>query len=83
MSARCPECEGPTLVWADSSGGITVNFRCDNIRCRSGKGPWDTDPPADIELRNGKWVVRYKTAVVGRHTAKFKAREQANLLNGA
>jgi hypothetical protein len=41
----CPECHEPVTVWADSSGGITVNFRCDNAACKSGKPPWDTPEP--------------------------------------
>ena len=48
--APCPECGGPAQVWADNSaviGGyaITVNFACDNAKCTSGKGPWDTPRP--------------------------------------
>ncbi len=42
---RCPECNGPVNVWADNSDGLTVNFRCLNFDCPSGKGPWDTPPP--------------------------------------
>jgi hypothetical protein len=70
-------------VWADQSGGITINYRCDNIRCRSGKGPWDTDPPADIEQRGANWHVRYRGIVVGSHVAKYEARHQANSFNAA
>jgi hypothetical protein len=36
---------------------------------------------ATIEHRNGKWVVLYAGAVVGRHTAKYKAKQQADTLN--
>lgn len=42
---KCPECDGPAEVWADASGGITVNFACDNPACGSGKAPWDTPRP--------------------------------------
>jgi len=41
----CPECGGPVTVWADRSDGVTVNFRCPNVTCPSGKGPWDTPEP--------------------------------------
>ena len=41
----CPECGRPVQVWADRSGGVTVNFACDNAACASGKGPWDTERP--------------------------------------
>lgn len=43
---RCPECGGPVEVWADRSGGVTVNFACPNPSCRSGKPPWDTPRPS-------------------------------------
>jgi hypothetical protein len=79
---RCPECGGPVLRWPDGSGGVTINFRCENIRCGSGKGPWDADPPAEIEQRGPTWFVRYHGIVVGTHEAKHKARDQANSLNG-
>ena len=36
---------------------------------------------AEIEQRGGRWVVLYAGAVVGRHTAKFRAVEQAARLN--
>jgi hypothetical protein len=37
-------------VWADLSGGITVNFRCPNEACPAGKAPWDTpEPGVDYE----------------------------------
>ncbi len=52
---RCLECDGPVDIWDDKSvwdnargepqPGITVNFRCLNFDCKSGKGPWDTPPP--------------------------------------
>lgn len=55
LDNRCPECDRPVDVWADNSGydnvrgepqpGVTVNFRCLNFDCASGKGPWDTSPP--------------------------------------
>jgi hypothetical protein len=45
MSDSCPECRGPVTVWPDRSGGVTVNFLCDNPACLSGKPPWDTPPP--------------------------------------
>jgi hypothetical protein len=38
-------------------------------------------PVATIELRNGRWVVLYSGTVVGRHTAKYKAKAQAESLN--
>lgn len=81
----CPGCSKPVTVWADDSGGVTVNFRCDNEACEWGKGPWDTDEPnqATVEERNGKHVVIYAGAVVGRHTAKYKAIEQRDRMNGA
>lgn len=41
----CPECGDPVDVWADNSGGVTVNFACDNEACASGKGPFDTQRP--------------------------------------
>jgi hypothetical protein len=44
----CPECDGPAQVWADRSGGITVNFACDNPKCKSGKAPWDTPRPVEV-----------------------------------
>jgi hypothetical protein len=37
--------------------------------------------PARFEERNGKWVVIYRGTVVGRHTAKYRAKEQADSLN--
>ena len=43
----CPRCGGVVTVWADRSGGITVNFHCPNETCRAGKGPWDTPPPTE------------------------------------
>ena len=43
--ATCPECGQPVQVWADRSGGVTVNFECLNVRCTSGKPPWDTPRP--------------------------------------
>lgn len=43
---RCPACGGPVQVWADSSGGVTVNFACDNAGCSNGKPPWDTPRPS-------------------------------------
>lgn len=33
----CPECSGPVVVTPDDSGGVTVDFWCDNPRCTSGK----------------------------------------------
>lgn len=37
---------------------------------------------ARIERRDsGQWVVIYGGTVVGRHTAQYKAREQADYLN--
>lgn len=37
---------------------------------------------AHVEQRDsGRWVVIYGGTVVGRHTAQFKAREQADALN--
>lgn len=45
----CPRCERPVQVWADRSDGITVNFACDNAKCKAGKGPWDTPRPVLFE----------------------------------
>lgn len=45
--SNCPECGQPAQVWADNSGGVTVNYACDNPECESGKGPWDTPRPTD------------------------------------
>lgn len=37
---------------------------------------------ATVEQRNGKWLVIYGTAIVGRYAAKYKALEHAAKLNG-
>ena len=56
-AAECPSCGGPAEVWADNSdvdssgAGITVNFACDNPKCKSGKGPWDTPRPGSHTSR--------------------------------
>ena len=50
---KCPECHQPVDVWADNSGGVTVNFRCHNASCPSGKPPWDTAPDEDTCPRCG------------------------------
>ena len=43
--STCPTCGTEVTVWADRSGGVTVNFRCPNARCKAGKAPWDTPEP--------------------------------------
>ena len=56
-TAECPSCGGPAEVWADNSdvdssgAAITVNFACDNPKCKSGKGPWDTPRPGSHTSR--------------------------------
>jgi hypothetical protein len=45
MTSECPECGWTVAVWPDHSDGVTVNFHCPNPKCKSGKGPWDTDRP--------------------------------------
>lgn len=44
---RCPECQSEVQVWADRSGGVTINFACDTPTCSSGKAPWDTPRPEE------------------------------------
>jgi hypothetical protein len=45
----CPRCGRPVQVWADRSGGTTINFACDNRKCTAGKAPWDTPRPVLFE----------------------------------
>jgi len=37
---------------------------------------------ATVERRGGRWIVVMHDAIVGRHSAKFRAIEQATRLNG-
>jgi hypothetical protein len=39
MTDTCPGCHGPITYSADGSGGITVNFHCENPHCGYGKHP--------------------------------------------
>lgn len=43
--------------------------------------PSNTHHVATMELRDTGWVVIYGGTVVGRHRAKYKAREQVDQLN--
>lgn len=64
-------------MWADSSGGVTVNFACPNPDCLAGKGPWKTqeededegeEPDTCFNNVDGHWyVVTYGRAPYSIH----------------
>jgi hypothetical protein len=58
MKNTCRVCGAPVTVWADRSGGVTVNFRCPTPTCTAGKGPWDTPEPLDDDKFMERWDAR-------------------------